>query len=204
MRNLAILIFDDVEVLDFAGPFEIFSVCGLRGGNEKPFNVYTVAEKEIITARNQLRIIPHYTLQQCPTPDILLIPGGGGIHPDGTPFGSRREMNNEPLLDWIRQQNKKAEMLLSVCTGSLLLGKAGLLEGLSATTHWKAVDTMRAAAPNTNLLPEERWVDNGRIILSAGISAGIDMSLYVISKLLGKEAADETAKYMQYDHWKNL
>jgi transcriptional regulator GlxA family with amidase domain len=113
-------------------------------------------------------------------------------------------MNNGPLLDWIREQNKKVELLLSVCTGSLLLGKAGLLEGLSATTHWKAVDTMRAAAPNTNLLPEERWVDNGRIILSAGISAGIDMSLYVISKLLGKEAADETAQYMQYDHWKNL
>ena len=202
MRNLAIFIFDDVEVLDFAGPFEVFGVCGLRSGNEKPFNVYTVAEKEIVTARNQLKIIPHYTLRNCPTPDILLLPGGGGINPDGTPFGTRLEMNNGPLLDWIRQQNKKAEMLLSVCTGSLLLGKAGLLEGLSATTHWKAVDTMRAVAPNTNLLPEERWVDNGRIILSAGISAGIDMSLYVISKLLGKEVADETAQYMQYDHWK--
>jgi len=202
MRNLAIFIFDDVEVLDFAGPFEVFGVCGLRSGNEKPFNVYTVAEKEIVTARNQLKIIPPYTLRNCPTPDILLLPGGGGINPDGTPFGTRLEMNNEPLLDWIRQQNKKAEMLLSVCTGSLLLGKAGLLEGLSATTHWKAVDTMRAVAPNTNLLPEERWVDNGRIILSAGISAGIDMSLYVISKLLGKEVADETAQYMQYDHWK--
>jgi transcriptional regulator GlxA family with amidase domain len=202
MRNLAILIFDDVEVLDFAGPFEVFSVCGPRSGNEKPFNVYTAAEKEIITARNQLKIIPHYTLQNCPTPDILLLPGGGGIHSDGSHFGTRREMNNEPLLDWIRLQNKKAEMLLSVCTGSLLLAKAGLLEGLSATTHWKAVDTMRSVAPNTTLLPEKRWVDNGRIILSAGISAGIDMSLYVISKLLGKEAADETAQYMQYDHWK--
>ena len=204
MRNFAILIFDDVEVLDFAGPFEVFSVCGPRTENEKPFNVYTVAEKEPITARNKLKIIPHYTLQNCPTPDILLLPGGGGIHPDGTPFGSRLEMNNEPLLDWIRDQNKKVELLLSVCTGSLLLGKAGLLEGLSATTHWKAVNTMRVAAPNTKLLPDERWVDNGRIILSAGISAGIDMSLYVISKLLGKEAADETAKYMQYDHWRHL
>jgi len=202
MRNLAILIFDDVEVLDFAGPFEVFSVCGLRSGKEKPFNVYTVAEKDIISARNQLKIIPHYTLENCPMPDILLLPGGGGIHPDGTAFGTRREMNNQPLLNWIRLQNKSVEMLLSVCTGSLLLGKAGLLDGLSATTHWKAVDTMRTAAPKTTLLPEERWVDNGRIILSAGISAGIDMSLYVISKLLGKEAADETAQYMQYDHWK--
>lgn len=202
MRNLAIYIFDEVEVLDFAGPFEVFSVCGLRTGKEKPFNVYTVAQQELVTARNQLKIIPHYLMDSCPIPDILLLPGGGGIYPDGTPFGSRREMNNAPLLDWIREKNKTAEMLLSVCTGSLLLGKAGLLEGLSATTHWKAVDVMRAVAPNTTILPEERWVDNGRIILSAGISAGLDMSLYVISKLLGKETADETAKYMQYEHWK--
>ena len=202
MRNLAIYIFDEVEVLDFAGPFEVFSVCGLRSGKEKPFNVYTVAQQEVVTARNQLKIIPHYLMNNCPVPDILLLPGGGGIHPDGTPFGSRREMNDRLLLEWIRERNKSAEMLLSVCTGSLLLGKAGLLEGLSATTHWKAVDTMRAAAPNTTILPEERWVDNGRIILSAGISAGIDMSLYVISKLLGMEVADETAQYMQYEHWK--
>ena len=202
MRNLAILIFDEVEVLDFAGPFEVFAVCGLRTGEEQPFNVYTVAQKELITARNGLKIVPHYLLHNCPAPDILLLPGGGGNYPDGTPFGSRREMNNESLLEWIREKNKTVELLLSVCTGSLLLGKAGLLEGLSATTHWKAVDTMKAAAPNTNILPDQRWVDNGRIILSAGISAGIDMSFYIISKLLGKEAADETAEYMQYDHWK--
>ena len=202
MRNLAIFIFDEVEVLDFAGPFEVFGVCGLRTGKEQPFNVYTVAQKELITARNGLRIIPHYLLHNCPQPDILLLPGGGGVHPDGTAFGSRREMNNTFLLEWIREKNRTAEMLLSVCTGSLLLAKAGLLEGLSATTHWKAVDAMRSAAPHTTILPEERWVDNGRIILSAGISAGIDMSLYVISKLLGKEAADETAQYMQYEHWK--
>lgn len=202
MRNLAIFIFDEVEVLDFAGPFEVFGVCGLRTGNPRPFNVYTVAQKELIIARNGLKIVPHFLLNTCPAPDILLLPGGGGIHPDGTPFGSRREMNNTALLEWICEKDRNAEMLLSVCTGSLLLAKAGLLEGLSATTHWKAVDTMRSVAPNTKLLPEQRWVDNGRIILSAGISAGIDMSLYVISKLLGKEMADETAAYMQYEHWK--
>jgi transcriptional regulator GlxA family with amidase domain len=202
MRNVAIFIFDDVEVLDFAGPFEIFSVCGLRSSSEKPFNVYTVAEKEQITARNNLLIQPNYLLHNCPQPDILLIPGGGGIHADGTAFGSRKEMHNEILLNWVREQNKRIELLLSVCTGSLILAKAGLLEGLSATTHWKAVEAMQAAAPNTKLFPEKRWVDNGRIILSAGVSAGIDMSLYVISKLLGKEAADENAQYIQYDYWK--
>jgi transcriptional regulator GlxA family with amidase domain len=202
MRNVAIFIFDDVEVLDFAGPFEIFSVCGLRGVGEKPFNVYTVAEKQNINARNNLLITPSYLLHNCPKPDIVLIPGGGGIHADGTPFGSRKEMQNETLLNWIREQNKTAELILSVCTGSLILAKAGLLEGLSATTHWKAVDAMQAAAPNTTLFTEKRWVDNGRIILSAGVSAGIDMSLYVISKLLGKAMADENAQYIQYDYWK--
>lgn len=202
MFNVAVFIFDDVEVLDFAGPFEVFGVCGLRSGKEKPFNVYTVAQKNEVVARNGLRIIPHYNFSNCPANDIVILPGGGGNRADGTPFGTRLEMNNTVLLDWIRQQNEKATLMLSVCTGSLLLAKAGLLEGLIATTHWKAVDTMRAAAPNTKIVPEERWVDNGRIILSAGIAAGIDMSLYVISKLLGKGEADETAAYMQYDHWK--
>lgn len=202
MRNVAIFIFDDVEVLDFAGPFEIFSVCGLRNGGEKPFNVYTVAEKHNIRARNNLLITSNYLLADCPKPDIVLIPGGGGMHADGSPFGSRKEMHNEMLLNWIRKQNETAELMLSVCTGSLMLAKAGLLEGLAATTHWKAVEAMQAAAPNTKLFPEKRWVDNGRIILSAGVSAGIDMSLYVISKLLGKEVADENAQYIQYDHWK--
>jgi transcriptional regulator GlxA family with amidase domain len=203
MRNLAIFIFDDVEVLDFAGPFEVFSVCGLRDRAEPPFRVYTVAEKSPVTARNGLVVQPHFLLENCPKSDIFLIPGGGGIRPDGTPFGTRREMHNPVLLDWVRQQNQTAEMVLSVCTGSLVLGKAGLLEGLRATTHWKAVEAMRQAAPSTTVLPEERWVDNGRIILSAGISAGLDMSFHVISKLLGAEAARETAQYMQYDHWVN-
>lgn len=201
MRNLAILLFDDVEVLDFAGPFEVFSVCGLRSGNEPPFRVFTVAEKASVAARNGLVIKPTYLLNDCPPTEIFLVPGGGGIHPDGTPFGSRREMHNDALLDWVRQRNQTAELVLSVCTGSMILAKAGLLEGLSATTHWKAVDAMRQLAPNTTLLPEKRWVDNGHIILSAGVSAGIDMSFYVISKLLGAEAARETAQYIQYDYW---
>jgi transcriptional regulator GlxA family with amidase domain len=98
--------------------------------------------------------------------------------------------------------NNKVELLLSVCTGSLILAKAGLLEGLSATTHFKAIEQMRSVAPNTELFLEKRWVDNGRIILSAGVSAGIDMSLYVVSKLHGEAVAVDTATYIQYDYWK--
>jgi transcriptional regulator GlxA family with amidase domain len=202
MKSVGIFIFDDVEVLDFAGPFEIFGVAGKHGGKEGYFTVFTIAEKDRITARNNLVIEPTYTMDNCPTPDILLIPGGGGYRPDGTAFGTRREMHNDKLLGWVRNMNTKVELLLSVCTGSLILAKAGLLKGLSATTHFKAVEQMREVAPDTTLLPEERWVDNGRIILSAGVSAGIDMSLYVLSKLYGKEVANETAAYIQYDYWK--
>lgn len=202
MKSVGIFIFDDVEVLDFTGPFEIFGVAGKQGGREGYFTVFTVAQKNKIAARNNLIVEPTYTFDNCPTPDILLIPGGGGFKPDGTPFGTRKEMHNERLLAWVKAMNEKVELLLSVCTGSLILAKAGLLEGLSATTHFKAVEQMREVAPNTKLFPEERWVDNGRIILSAGVSAGIDMSLYMVSKLLGKEVANETAEYIQYDYWR--
>ncbi len=202
MRTVAIFIFDDVEVLDFAGPFEIFGVTGKQNGGEGLFEVFTVAEKPKIAARNNLIIEATYTFENCPIPDILLIPGGGGFRPDGTPLGTRREVNNQKLLDWVREMNDKVELLLSVCTGSLILAKAGLLEGLSATTHFKAVEQMRAVAPNTQIFPEKRWIDNGRIILSAGVSAGIDMSLYIVSKLHGEAIAVDTAIYIQYDYWK--
>jgi transcriptional regulator GlxA family with amidase domain len=202
MQNVAIFLFDDVEVLDFAGPFEIFSVTGLRNkGQEKPFNVFTIAEKKDIKARNNLLITANFTFEDAPKIDILLIPGGGGFHENGKPFGSRKEMHNEVLLNWINAQYSQIDLLLSVCTGSLILAKAGLLEGLKATTHWKAETQMLEVAPNTTLFMQERWVDNGKIILSAGVSAGIDMSLYVVSKLLGKEAALETAQYIHYDYW---
>ncbi len=203
MKNVAIFLFDGVEVLDFAGPFEIFSVTGLRNKNqEKPFNVFTIAENSSIKARNELQVIPNYTFGNHPQIDILLIPGGGGFHADGSPFGSRKEMHNELLLNWIKEIYPKLDLLLSVCTGSLILAKAGLLEGLKATTHWLAASQMQEVAPNTELIMNERWVDNGKIVLSAGVSAGIDMSLYVVSKLLGKESALETAQYIQYDYWK--
>lgn len=201
-KNFAILLFDKIEVLDFAGPFEVFSVCGASGPNPGHFNVYTVAENSPVIARNGLSINPQFSLDNCPVPDIMVIPGGGGFYEDGSPFGSRKEMHNPVIINWIKKYNETAELMLSVCTGSLILAKAGLLDGLSATTHWKAMDQLKEVAPNTKLLYDERWVDNGRIITSAGVSAGIDMSLYVISKLMGTKVADETARYMQYDHWR--
>ena len=192
MRNVAILIFDEVEVLDFCGPFEVFSVTG-RNESQKPFEVYTVAEKAApVLARNGLSINPRYTLADCPPPDILILPGG---------FGTRREMHNQVLIDWIKQRAEQAELVMTVCTGALLLAKAGLLDGLAATTHRGALDLLREVAPRTTIQPEKRFIDNGRVLVSAGVSAGIDLSFYVVGKLLGEEVAKETAYYIEYD-WK--
>jgi transcriptional regulator GlxA family with amidase domain len=200
-RNVAIFLFDEVEVLDFAGPYEVFSVTGLRTFTEKPFNVYTIAEKSPVVARNGLTIIPDFLLDDCPTPDIFLIPGGGGYDADGKPFGSRREMHNQVVLEWVKKQALQAELVLSVCTGALILGQAGLLEGLQATTHFKALDALRDISTAIEVVENVRYVDNGKVILSAGVSAGIDMSYYVVSKLLGKDVAEEAARYAQYDYW---
>ncbi|MDF0556224.1 DJ-1/PfpI family protein [Kamptonema sp. UHCC 0994] len=188
-KKVAIFIFDDAEVLDFAGPFEVFSVTS-ELNNREPFAVCTVAEKSgAISARNGLSINPDYTILNCPQPDILIVPGG---------MGTRILMNHQPVIDWIKSCAKTAELVLSVCTGSLLLAKAGLLEGLEATTHHKAFDLLIEIAPNTTVVKDLRFVDNGRIITSGGISAGIDMSLYVVGRLLGKEKAEQTAKHMEY------
>ncbi|MGB3512937.1 MAG: DJ-1/PfpI family protein [Microcoleaceae cyanobacterium] len=188
-KKVAIFIFNDVEVLDFAGPFEVFSVTS-ELNNHELFEVYTVAEKlESITARNGLSINPSYEIADCPTPNILIMPGG---------FGTRELMNNSVVIKWVQDCSRQAELVLSVCTGSLILAKAGLLVGLEATTHHQVIDDLRAVAPTTQVLENKRFVDNGQIITSGGISAGIDMCLYVISILLGKEMAEKTAKYMEY------
>jgi transcriptional regulator GlxA family with amidase domain len=188
-RTLAILVFDDVEVLDFCGPFEVFSVAN-RFTDPPAFHVFTVAEKEgPVLTRGGLSVNPHHRLTDCPSPDLLLVPGG---------HGTRREMHNAALTDWLRARSQQAELVLSVCTGALLLAKAGLLDGLEATTHHGAMDLLRQAAPKTRVHAGRRFVDNGRVVCSAGIAAGIDMSLHVVAKLLGKEVAEKTARQMEY------
>lgn len=191
----AILIFDDVEVLDFAGPFEVFSVTGRRQ-NLEPFDVYTVAERAApVAARNGLSINPRYSFADCPAPDILVVPGG---------YGTRREMKNPVMVEWISRTAPGCQLVLSVCSGALVLGVAGLLDGLEATTHFMAFDELRAAAPGSLVRSDRRFVDNGTIVLSAGVSAGIDMSLHVVARLLGAEAARETARYMEYEgNWED-
>jgi transcriptional regulator GlxA family with amidase domain len=193
-RNVGILIFDDVEVLDFCGPFEVFAVTG-RQSDAKPFHVYTIAERrDPVAARGGLSVNPTHTLADCPRPDVLVVPGG---------FGTRRLMEHKPVIDWIRGAAGEAELVLSVCTGALLLGKAGLLDGQPATTHHAALELLRQAAPRAAVRGEQRIVDNGALVISAGISAGIDAALHVVSRLVGEGAAAEAAAHMEYD-WRTV
>ena len=186
--NLAILLFDDAEVLDFCGPFEVFSVASNQ--TEQPlFRVSTAAEKTPITARNGLSINPDHTLDTCPQPDILLVPGG---------IGTRRELNNERVVAWIEKVAADAQLVLSVCTGALLLGKARLLDGLELTTHHVAYELLRETVPSSTVCEDRRFVDNGKVVTSAGIAAGIDMSLYVVERLAGQAIARATARHMEY------
>jgi transcriptional regulator GlxA family with amidase domain len=192
-RSVQVLIFDDVEVLDFAGPFEVFGVTGLRSG-PAPFRVETVGlSNAAVRARGGLTVQPTRSIDDASACDVLVLPGG---------YGTRREMHNATLLEWIRRQAESAEAVLSVCTGALLLARAGLLANLEATTHHGAFDELSEASPSTNVLRGARMVDNGHIITSAGISAGIDASLHLVAKLLGHAVAAETAEYIEYD-WRS-
>ncbi len=189
VRDVAVLIFDDVEILDFCGPLEVFSVAGKAAGDEH-FQVFTVAESKFpIRTANGLSVNPDYALGDCPQARVLVIPGG---------WGSRAAMQNPVILDWLNRNADQAEVVMSVCTGALILGRAGLLDGLAATTFHTAFDLLAQAAPRTELRPGERFVDNGKVVTSAGISAGIDAALHVVGRLTDQETARQTAEYMEY------
>ncbi|WP_157349671.1 DJ-1/PfpI family protein [Bacillus sp. EE-W1] len=188
--SVGIFLFNEVEVLDFAGPFEVFSVT--EEDEEKPFTVYTVSQNgEMITARNGLKVKPDYSIEDLPPVDILIIPGGKGVR--------ENEVQNDIIINWVRQQMKEVKLMTSVCTGALLLAKAGLLEGLKATTHWASIQTFKKDFPNVEVMENVKFVDEGHIITSAGISAGFNMSFHIVKNLLGVEIAEETAKSMEYD-----
>lgn len=192
-RLVSLLVFDEAEVLDVAGPYEVFSVAGRRHGLD-PFKLRLVAEHHrAVTLRNGFQLMPHASLAQTPSTDILVVPGG---------FGTRREMHNPVILDWLGRVCRRAELILSVCTGALVLGKVGLLDGLQVTTHHGAYDLLREVAPRATLREGERFLDNGRVIVAAGVSAGIDASLHIVERLLGADLAEEAAAYMEYrwDH----
>ena len=193
-RRVGILVFDEVEVLDFCGPFEAFSVARLdedrRREEPSPYEVVLVAQTGgIVVAMGGLKVMPDHTLEDCPPLDVLVVPGG---------WGTRRKMLNGELVSWISERGREVGTMTSVCTGSLLLGKAGLLDGKRATTHWKALDLMRESFPTVTVVEDQHVVEEGDLLTSAGISAGIDMALRVVARHHGEDVARRTARYMEY------
>jgi transcriptional regulator GlxA family with amidase domain len=193
-KRVGILVFDKVEVLDFCGPFEVFSVTRLneetRRDEPSPFEVLVIAEnQQTITAVGGLKVIPDHAIDTCPALDVLVVPGG---------MGTRAEITNDRLLAWIATRGKTVETLTSVCTGSMLLGKAGLLDGRHATTHWRSLPWMRESFPAVTVEEKMHVVEDGNVLTSAGISAGIDMALRVVARYHGEDVARATARTMEY------
>ena len=195
-QTVGILIFPDVEVLDFTGPFEVFSRTRLVPGVDSrrdeasaPFRVFTVAKtKEAIAATGGLTVIPHYDFSSTPAIDLLVVPGG---------FGTRPLLEDQETLQWIHRISQQANLTTSVCTGALLLAKLGLLANRRATTHWGAYDFLASIDPSITVEREQRVVHD-ELFTSAGVSAGIDMAFAVVESLHGKTVADETAHYIEF------
>jgi transcriptional regulator GlxA family with amidase domain len=195
--NVGILIFDGVEVLDFAGPFEVLSRTRLVPGTESrrnddgaPFHVFTVARStELVTATGGLGVQPRHSFQDAPSIDLLVVPGG---------FGTRPLLQEKETIDWIRRTAEGARKTASVCTGSLLLARAGLLDNRRATTHWGAFGLLGSLGKNISVDRESRFVEDG-VMTSAGVASGIDMAFHVVETLFGQAVADETARYIEYE-----
>lgn len=193
-RRVGILVFPEVEVLDFCGPFEVFSTTRLdesrRREDPSPYEVLLVAEdRGVAVASGGLKVVPDQTPDDCPPLDVLVVPGG---------WGTRREITNERLLAWIATAAGRAGTLASVCTGSMLLGAAGLLDGRRATTHWRALPWMRESFPAVTVVEDQHVVEDGDLFTSAGISAGIDLALRVVARHHGEAIARATARHMEY------
>src|SRR4051812_4737736 len=189
-RTVAILAFDDMEVLDFAGPYEVFNVAG-ELGEGAPFSVFSVGLTGApAVGRGGFTVQPTYSLDDAPPSDLLVVPGGAGTRP---------LLDDERLLAWLRERAGEVELLLSVCTGALLLGAAGLLEHRSATTHHDAFDELAALSPTTTVVRGQRFVRSSeRVVTSAGVSAGVDASLYVVQELTGAATRDVTVSEMEW------
>ncbi|MEK6788267.1 MAG: DJ-1/PfpI family protein [Pseudomonadota bacterium] len=193
--SIAIYLFPDAEVLDFAGPYEVFTTASRVFKREnpsllEPFSVFTVArEAGTVKARAGLVVQPDYTFANHPPIDVLLIAGGVVT----------AEMDTPEVIAWVAATSARAALTASVCTGAFLLAEAGLLDGLSATTHWEDIADLQAGYPMISVVADQRWVDEGSIVTSAGISAGIDMSLHLVERLAGRELALLTARQMDFD-----
>lgn len=188
--KLGIYIYDNAEVLDFSGPFEVFSTACRVSKTPDLFCVYLIGETgEMVNARAGFSVRPNYSISNHPALDLLVV--AGGVHTG--------EMEKENVMAWLNQQRAQVPLIATVCTGIFLLAKATGLRDTRVTTHWEDIPDLRQQFPHLNVLENSRWVDEGNLVSSGGISAGIDMSLYLVSRLHSRELAEKTAVQMEYD-----
>ena len=189
--NIGIYIYDNAEVLDFSGPFEVFSTAKRIARNN--WEIFFVAERNgLVKARGNFLVSPHYTIENHPAIDLLVVVGG--IHTS--------EVKKSNVIAWISKTALAARKVVSVCTGAFLLAETGLLNGLSVTTHWEDIPDLKSDYPELVVLENQRWVSEGKFVTSGGISAGIDMSLFLVAELFSDELAQKTARQMEYD-WRS-
>lgn len=193
--DIGIYIYDEVEVLDFAGPCEVFTTATRLAARQQPdaplkFRPVLIADtRRTIHARGDFRVQAHYGIQDHPPLAVLLVPGG--VH--------TAEMQRPEIIQWVRETGAGVQIIASVCTGAFLLAQAGLLNGLPAITHWEDLSDLRVSFPEVEVREAVNWVDSGRVITSAGISAGIGMSLHLVERLADRDLAIKTARQMEYD-----
>jgi transcriptional regulator GlxA family with amidase domain len=190
-RNVAVVLYQGVELLDFAGPGEVFAAAARIGatGEAPAFHVYTVGRsKAPLTSEGFVRIVPEFSIEDAPRPDLVVFPGGE----------VQSIVGDRALMAWAKTAVDSAEIAVSVCNGAFVLGSLGFLDGKTATTHFGAMPRLKSSFPKANVQEGRRFVDNGKIVTTAGVSAGIDGALHVVARLLGRAAADETARYMEY------
>ena len=189
MKNVGIYLFNKVELLDFAGTYEVFSATSQLNGSEL-FKVFTISEDGgAIKSINGLIVIPDYSFDNHPKVDILVIPGGEG---------TKNEIKKKKVMEWIGKTHKSADTMATVCSGARIPAVLGLLDDLEATTHHLVIDDVKKLAPKVTIDHTKRFIDNGKIMTSGGISAGIDLALHIVKKLYGEEIAQKTIDYMEY------
>lgn len=182
--SVAVFIHNGMEILDFAGPVEVFTASG--------FEVVTVGlTKEPILSQGTVTITPRYSLEDCPKTDIVAVFGGNAT----------KVAQNTDLQKWLKERAKEAKLMYSVCTGAFMFAEAGLLDGLEATTFHSAIDNLQKTAPKAKVVKGVKYVDSGKIVTAAGVSSGIDGALYVVEKMKGKETAQATADYMEWENY---
>jgi transcriptional regulator GlxA family with amidase domain len=188
--NIGIAVFDGAEELDWAGPWEVLAAWAQNHPTDE-VAVFTVAQREgIVTCAKGLKVLVDYTWDSAPRIDVLVYPGGRGTRP---------QIDDPVIQGWVNKTAATASLMTSVCTGSLVYASAGLLDGRPATTHWDSLDRLAALGKGIEVRPDDRFVDDGEVITAAGVSAGIDMALHLIARLVSVERAAEVRRYIQYD-----